>query len=71
MLDFGKELWAIEVKLSSSPTVEDMRRLDKTADMIGATRRFLISQTSRPSGDDRRGSCNLAALLKHLREYGL
>ena len=68
VLDFGKELWAVEVKLSSSPELDDMRRLDKTADMISATRRFLVSQTSRSSGDKHRSSCNLHSFLKHLRE---
>jgi len=70
VLDFGKELWAVEVKLSSSPTPADMRRLDKAADMIGASRRFLVSQTSRSSGDQHRVSCNLTSFLRHLRESG-
>lgn len=68
VLDFGKELWAVEVKLSSSPTPDDMRRLDKTADMIDASRRFLVSQTRRLSGNERRTSCNLTSFLKHLHE---
>lgn len=68
LLDFGKELWAVEVKLTSSPGPDDMRKLDKTADMIRASRRFLISQTSRSSGNNRRSSCNLPAFLKLLRE---
>ena len=68
VLDFGTELWAVEVKLSSSPGPEDMRRLDKTADMIGASRRFLVSRTRRSSGDPQRTSCNLASFLEHLRQ---
>jgi len=68
VLDFGKDRWAVEVKLSSSPGLDDMRRLDKTADMISATRRFLVSQTKRSSDDGRRVSCNLPSFLKHLRE---
>jgi len=66
VLEFGKELWAVEVKLSSSPGPDDMRRLNKTADMISATRRFLVSQTNRSSGDERQASCNLPSFLKHL-----
>lgn len=68
VLDLGKELWAIEIKLSSSPSLDDMRRLDKTADMIRASRRFLISQTNTSSGDEYRTSCNLVSFLRHLRE---
>ena len=41
-------------------------RLDKSADMIKASRRFLVSQTSWPIGDRRRVSCNLPTLLDHL-----
>ncbi len=66
VLDFGRELWAIEVKLTSSPGPDDMTRLDKAADMIDAERRFLVSLTSRSAGDKRRISCNLPAFLKQL-----
>ncbi|MBI3016032.1 MAG: ATP-binding protein [Candidatus Tectomicrobia bacterium] len=68
MLDFGKDLWAIEIKLTSSPGPEDMARLDKTADLVKASRRFLVSQTRRPSGDERRVSCDLPSFLDRLRE---
>ncbi len=67
VLDFGKELWAVEIKLTSSPSPEEMRRLNKTADMIKATRRFLVSQTNRSIGYDRCISCNLPSFLDHLR----
>ena len=70
VLNFGKELWAVRVKLTSSPALEDMARLDKTADMIKASRRFLVSQTLRSSGNGRRTSCNLPSFLDHLRNTG-
>jgi predicted AAA+ superfamily ATPase len=66
VLDFGDEIWAVEVKLTSSPTPDDMARLDKTADMIKAKRRFLVSQTRRSSGDRSRLSCDLSTLLDSL-----
>jgi hypothetical protein len=47
-----------------------MARLDKTADLIKASRRFLVSQTRRPSGSGRRISCDLPSFLDHLRENG-
>ncbi len=68
VLDFGKELWAADVKLTSSPSSEDMARLDKAADMIKASRRFLVSETSRPSGGSHRVSCNLPKFLGLLQE---
>ena len=67
VLELDGELWAIEVKLTTSPSPDDMRRLDKAADMIGATRRFLVSQVAKASGDGVRGSGELAAVLGHLK----
>jgi uncharacterized protein len=63
VLDFGPELWAIEIKLTTSPSPADMGRLNKAADMIGASRRYLISQTNQSSGDGQRMSCDLETFL--------
>lgn len=68
VLDFGDELWAIEVKLTSLPSPDDMARLEKAAAMIKASRCFLISQAIRSSGDGRRFFCNLPSFLDHLRQ---
>jgi predicted AAA+ superfamily ATPase len=68
VLDFGGERWAIEVKLSASPTPADMDRLDRTADLIGATRRYLVSQTPRSAGSETRASCNLVGLMERLED---
>ena len=64
VLDFGRERWAVEVKLTASPSAADMDRLTKTADMIAATRRFLVSRTAKSSGDDHRASLNLSAFAE-------
>jgi uncharacterized protein len=55
VIDRGSELWAIEAKLTASPGPSDMRRLDKVADLIGASHRFLISQAPDPMGDGQGG----------------
>jgi hypothetical protein len=68
VLDFGTERWAVEIKLSSSPGPDDLARLDKAADLIRASRRLLVSQTSRPAGDARRSSCNLESFLERLQD---
>ena len=68
VLDFGKELWAVEVKLTSAPGPSDMERLNRTADLAGATRRFLVSKVSSPSGDGKRISCNLPTFLENIAE---
>lgn len=68
VLDLGSEIWAVEVKLTSSPSTADMTRLDAAADMINATRRFLVSKTIRPSGEKFRYSCNLPAFIDYIRK---
>jgi len=65
VLDFGLELWAIEIKLTSSPTVSDIERLNKAADLIDADKRILISRTSRNVDDGNRFSCNLDGFMEH------
>ena len=68
VLDVGSERWAIGAKLTASPSPADLAQLDKAADMIKASRRFLVSQTPRSSGDSRRASCTLTGLIDRLRE---
>jgi hypothetical protein len=38
-------IWAVEVKLASTIDKRDVDRLNKTADMIGAHKRVIISRT--------------------------
>ena len=66
ILDFGRELWAIEIKLTTSPSLSDMQRLNKTADLIGARKRILLSRTKQIVENEHTLSCNLAGLLKQL-----
>jgi predicted AAA+ superfamily ATPase len=66
VLEFGGELWAIEVKLTASPASADLKRLDAAAEIIGARRRILVSKTQESTGDLNRGSCNLTWLLERL-----
>ena len=66
LLERDGELSAIEVKLTASPSPADMSRLDHLADLVGASRRYLVSQTTRPSGTELRASANLDWLLERL-----
>lgn len=68
VLELAGELWAIEIKLAASPSPSDMGKLDKAARTVGATRRYLISKTSQPSGDEKRVSCHLGWFLERLEE---
>jgi hypothetical protein len=61
-------LLAIEVKLTTSPGPGDMARLDKAADLVGAHRRFLVSQTPRVVEGEHAVSCDLPWLLQHLAD---
>jgi predicted AAA+ superfamily ATPase len=45
LLRYRARLWAIEMKLSSSPDRKDLDRLNKVADMVGADKRILISKS--------------------------
>ncbi|MFA4948170.1 MAG: DUF4143 domain-containing protein, partial [Candidatus Krumholzibacteriia bacterium] len=69
VLDHGRERWAVEIKLTASPGPADMARLDRTADLIGASRRFLVSQVERSSGNPERASCNLLGFIERLRHW--
>ena len=66
LLESGNELCAIEVKLTTSPRVQDLQGLERIADLVGASRRYLVSQTEAPAGDDRCASTNLPELLERL-----
>jgi hypothetical protein len=63
----GGELWAVEVKLTTNPAPDDMARLDRCAEMIGVSRRYLVSHVAEDSGDERRASLDLATLLERVR----
>jgi len=69
VLDHGRERWAVKIKLTASPGPADMARLDRTADLIGASRRFLVSQVERSSGNLERASCNLLGFIERLRHW--
>ena len=58
-----REIWAIEIKLTTQPRGADMARLDQTADSIGAHRRFLVSRQPGSFGDGRRTACDLAGII--------
>jgi predicted AAA+ superfamily ATPase len=66
VLNYGHELWAVEIKLTASPDHADMAWLDKTADLIGARRRLLVSRVRRSTGDETRASCNLTGFIERL-----
>ncbi len=66
VLDFGAQLWAIEITLTATPGPDAMRRLNRAADLIGARKRILISRTPRSVANDQEISCSLPWFLRHV-----
>ena len=64
MLDFGSTLWAIEIKLTSSPDSDTAKRLNKTADLVDADRRIIVSRTEETVITDAFVSTNLRGVLE-------
>jgi predicted AAA+ superfamily ATPase len=67
VLELGGKRWAFEIRLTASPSTEDVRRLDRAAALLGADVRVLLSRTDDPVEQDGRISCNLPWLLRRLR----
>ena len=63
VLRIARELWAIEIKLTTRPRSADMNRLDETADLIGANRRFLVTRQPESFGDAVRTACDLSGIV--------
>lgn len=66
VLDWGRQKWAIEVKLTSNPSTDMIDRLQKTADLIGAARRVLVCRIARPIENESLWVTNAADWLKKI-----
>lgn len=66
VLNFGNARWAVEVKLTADPSPHDFERLNRTADLIGAGKRILVSQVRTPAIGRGQVSCDLPWLLRRL-----
>jgi len=67
VLDYGEHRWAVEIKLTSQPTTEDIARLNKAADLIDASRRVMVSHTPETIETSAVLSCDLPTLLDRLQ----
>ncbi len=63
----GTDLWAIEAKLTASPSPGDFDRLTRAGELIGADRRYLVAQVSSPSLNRMGGVLSLPNLLALLQ----
>jgi hypothetical protein len=68
LLDFGKSVKAIEVKLTSSPSADDVARLRRTGKMVRADAVYLVSRTPETVEFPGGASCDLPWLLARLRD---
>jgi len=66
VLEFSKGRWAFEFKLTSTPSPNDMKRLNAAADLIKANKRVLISKTDKLEGDSKFISGNIRQCLKQI-----
>lgn len=63
------ELWAIETKLTTNPTRNDLARLESNADLIRADRRFLICYQSGLIDEGSRIVCDVGGMVGYIRAY--
>ncbi|MBI2958994.1 MAG: hypothetical protein HYY28_01660 [Betaproteobacteria bacterium] len=70
VLEIGSNRVALEVKLSASVSPQDMTRLDRAADLIGAEHRYLVCQTAAPAANATRGALTLAGAMTRLERIG-
>ena len=71
VLDFGSRLWAVEIKLTSSPSTADIEKLNRHADLVKADRRFLISRVRSKTSNRRVTSCDLPAFAEEIADIQL
>lgn len=64
----GKKLIAIEIKLSSEPQFEDVKKLNRYAKLIEATHEIIICRTVKIIEEKNKCYCNLEHALSYLEE---
>jgi len=70
VLKLNGKIWALEIKLSSSPGRDDLDRLRKTAALIRADEVALVSRTSKEISGPDVVSTNIKGILKKITSEG-
>lgn len=68
LIQIGSMMWAIVIKLTTQPSPTDMRKLNKIADLIGADKRFLVSQHKEFIDAGAQISTNLPDLIRYIEQ---
>jgi hypothetical protein len=68
LLRIGTNLVALEMKLAARASPEDVARLERSADLVGAEHRYIVCQTQSPSANANRGVLDLRSALGRLVE---
>ena len=63
-------LSAIEIKLSTSATSQDLARIERAADSVSAEHRYVLCQTPEPEASATRGARDLASAIKRFTKLG-
>ena len=63
LVQVDSELWALEIKLTTRPGLEDLARLNANADLVGAHRRFLVCQSGEYFERGPQVVCDLEGML--------
>ena len=66
VLELQGERWAIEIKLTSRPSRDDLASLNRNADLIEADRRFLVCRRSDLVQSGNQTVCDLEGMLECL-----
>lgn len=67
LLEIDSQLWAFEIKLTSSPSLNDLERLNKVANLIGADTQILLCQSTDPICNNNQMVCNLDTFLTSIQ----
>lgn len=66
ILEMDHQRWAIEVKLTSSPSQSDVAHFIKTADMVISNRNIMLCRVDQPIVSEKTVCCSLPYFIEHL-----
>jgi len=69
IVEFGAQRWVIEIKLTTAPSRSELDVLEKVAGIVGATRSFLVTRTTKNAITEVKSSVNLAGMLREIGKF--